>query len=119
VELSLEGRDSASLGFQTAMLCEQRGLHITYSYFEPVMRIIPPLIISQTEIDLAISILDEALTVLEKGQVKLSEITPRNCKSGPFINGMMTVSPTALMKKMWSTSPQQWVKKIRSMREHA
>src|SRR5262249_53885662 len=34
VELSCEGRNSGSLAFQMAMLCEKRGLHITYSYYE-------------------------------------------------------------------------------------
>src|SRR5262249_10414718 len=68
VELSSQHQNDDSLGFQMAMLCEQKGLHITYSYFEPVMRIIPPLIISKSEIDLAISIMNEALTILERDE---------------------------------------------------
>jgi 2,2-dialkylglycine decarboxylase (pyruvate) len=119
IELSSDRPDSDTLAFQTAMLCEKRGLHITYSYFEPVMRIIPPLIITPAEIDLAVSILDEVFTIVGKGEVKLSDILPQNCRSGPFISGMMKTSPAALLRKMWNTSPQQWVRKLRSIREHA
>ena len=83
------------------------------------MRIIPPLIIAKREIDLALSIMEEALSIVETDQPKLSEIIPKNCRSGPFINGLIKASPSALLKKMWSTSPQQWLKKVRSFREHA
>src|SRR5262249_15342099 len=119
VELSSEGRNSDSLGFQMAMLCEQRGLHITYSYFEPVMRIIPPLIISKQEVDLAISIMEEALTILERNEAKPGDLIPKNYRSGPFINGMMKTSATAYLKQIWSTSPHQWLKKLRYIREHS
>src|SRR5262249_6361 len=105
VELQCDGRDSSSIAFQTAMVCEKRGLHVTYTYYEPVMRIIPPLIISKHEIDLALSIMEDALSIVERDDPKLSEIIPKNCRSGPFISGMMRRSTTALMRKMWSTSP--------------
>jgi 4-aminobutyrate aminotransferase-like enzyme len=113
IELFLDGRDLQNLAFQTAMLCEQRGLHITYSYFEPVMRVIPPLTISKSEIDLAIGILDEVFSIVEREVVNLGEIIPQNCRSGPFVSRMTKTSPTALLRKMWATSPQQWVKKLR------
>jgi 2,2-dialkylglycine decarboxylase (pyruvate) len=116
VELSLEGRDSGNLAFQMAMLCEKRGLHITYSYYEPVMRIIPPLIISKHEIDLATSVMDETLTILEKGEVRVSDIVPKNCRSGPFTTGMVKTSPAALLRRVWNSSPQQWLEKARSIR---
>jgi 4-aminobutyrate aminotransferase-like enzyme len=119
VELSSDERDSNSLAFQVAMLCEKRGLHITYSYYEPVVRIIPPLIISKQEIDIALSIMAEVLTIVEREDTKLSEIIPKNSRSGPFISGMMKTSPAALFRKMWNTSPQQWLEKVRSIRGHA
>jgi 4-aminobutyrate aminotransferase-like enzyme len=119
IELSTEGRDSGSLAFQTAMLCEKRGLHITYSYYEPVMRIIPPLIISKQEVQLTLSILDEVMTVLERGGAKLSEIIPQNSRSRPFISGMFKRTPVDLLRKMWHTSPHQWLKRARSARQRA
>ena len=117
VELSSDSADAGDLAFKAAMLCERRGLHITFTYFEPVLRIIPPLIITRGEIDLAVSILDDALTVLETGNVRLLDIIPNNCRSGDFIKGMVKTSPVALLKKVWSTSPEQWLNKLRSTRE--
>jgi hypothetical protein len=29
---------------------------------------------------------------------------------------MMRTTPTAFVKKLWNTSPHQWLRKIRSMR---
>jgi 4-aminobutyrate aminotransferase-like enzyme len=115
VELSSDGRNSGSLGFQMAMLCEKRGLHITYTYYEPVMRIIPPLIISKQEIDFAVSVMEDAMTVIEKGDTKLNEIIPKNSRSGPFIQGMTKTSPAALFRKIWNSSPHQWLDKARKM----
>jgi 2,2-dialkylglycine decarboxylase (pyruvate) len=118
VELSSE-ENSDRLAFETAMLCEQRGLHITYSYYEPVMRIIPPLIISKSEIDLAVCVLDEVLGLVETRDSRVNDIIPKNCRSGPFISSMVKRSPGALLRKMWSTSPQQWLEKVRSIGERA
>jgi len=117
VELSQAADDKGDLALKAAMLCERRGLHITFSYFEPVLRIIPPLVISRSEVDLAVSIMDEALTALDAGNVDLTEIIPRNCRSGEFVKRMIKPSPAALLRKMWSTSPHQWVNKLKSMRE--
>src|SRR5271165_632085 len=39
-------------------LCESRGVHFTYSYYEPVLRFLPPLTVTRQEIDLAVSVLD-------------------------------------------------------------
>jgi 2,2-dialkylglycine decarboxylase (pyruvate) len=119
VELSSERLDSDNLGFQAAMLCEQRGLHITYTYFEPVLRLIPPLIIGKHEIDLALTIMDEALSILERGDAKLGDMVPKNSRSGPYINGMLKPSAGALLKRMWKTSPEQWVNKLRSTRQYS
>ena len=110
--------EKESLAFKAAMLCERRGLHITFSYFEPVLRVIPPLIITNSEIDLAVSILDDVLTTVETGNVNLVDVIPQNCRSGDFIKGMIRTSPVALLGKMWRTSPQQWLNKLRSMREN-
>jgi hypothetical protein len=116
VELSSDGDGSAYRALETALVCERNGLHITFSYLEPVLRIIPPLVISTAEIDQAISIMDRALTTVERGDTRLMEIIPQNCRSGDFVKAMIKPSPVAMLKKMWDTSPRQWVDKIRSMR---
>jgi 2,2-dialkylglycine decarboxylase (pyruvate) len=103
-----------SRAFHLALLCERRGLHITFSYFEPVIRFIPPLIITEQEVDLAISILDEALTVLANGSSSLTDLLPENCRSGPFIRAMVKgTPPVAMLRKMWSTTPQQWLNRFK------
>jgi 2,2-dialkylglycine decarboxylase (pyruvate) len=118
IELSPDSDEAGDAAFKAALLCERRGLHITFSYFEPVLRIIPPLIITNSEIDLAVSILDDALTELETGNVRLTDIIPQNCRSSDFIKGMVKTSGAAFLRKVWRTSPQQWLNKVRSMREN-
>jgi len=115
MELSPELDEDGDLAFKMAMLCEREGVHITYSFFEPVLRIIPPLVITEKEIDLAVSVLDQALTVLETNNVRLIDVIPKNCRSSDVIKGMLGASPGILLKKMWSTSPQQWLNKLRSL----
>jgi len=119
VELASDRPDSSRLGFLTAMLCEKNGVHITYSYYEPVIRIIPPLIISKSEIDFAISVIDDALTTVESDAANLNDLIPKNCRSGPFISDMIQPSQAALLKRMWTTSPQDWLNKLRTVRNHA
>ena len=106
---------SENLALQVAMLCEQRGMHITYSYYEPVIRFIPPLILSKDEVDSAITILDEVLSILEKGNKEFP--LPENPRSGPYLKRMMgqSFSPITLARKMWRTSPQQWTEKLRKL----
>jgi 2,2-dialkylglycine decarboxylase (pyruvate) len=116
VELASGDGKDPDLAFKTAMLCEQNGVHLTFTYYEPVLRVIPPLIITRPEIDLAVSTLDGALTRLESGPIDLLELIPRNQVSGPFVREMMKPSASALLRRMWTTSPRQWVHKLKSMR---
>jgi len=114
MELSESG-ESDNLAFHLALLCERQGLHITFTYYEPVIRFIPPLIITESEVDQAIAVLDEALTVLEKQSSRFADALPENCRSGPFIKTMVNgASPAALLRKVWRTSPQQWARKVQN-----
>jgi hypothetical protein len=105
-----------TLAFEVAMLCERRGLHITFSYYEPVIRFIPPLIISRVEIDEAIDVLEDVFRIVENKPQKLTQIGPQNGRSGPFVTRMNGRMSTARMiRKMWSTSPQEWFNKLRAI----
>lgn len=117
LELSTAGDDGPTLAFATAMLCEQRGVHVTYSYYEPVIRFIPPLVITEGEIDCALAVVDEVLTVLKARAYDLARLAPRNSRSGPFTSRMVgsTRSPARLIQKMWHTSPQQWLEKLKTL----
>jgi 2,2-dialkylglycine decarboxylase (pyruvate) len=116
IELAADGPNDDGLAFKAAMLCERNGVHLTFSYFEPVLRIIPPLVITQAEIDIGIAVIDNMLSTLEAGPVNVDELMPRNCASGDFIREMMKPSASAMLRKMWTTSPRQWVHKLKSMR---
>jgi len=109
-------RQCPDLAFQLTMLCEQRGVHVTFTYYEPVIRFIPPLIISKDEIDMAVGILDEVLGVLEKGKANPRDLSPRNLRSGPFVRRMTSTGfhPIRMARKMWNTSPQQWAARLRA-----
>jgi len=115
LELAAE-QDARRMAFELALLCERRGVHVTFSYYEPVIRFIPPLVISKSEIDQAIAVLDEALGVVAERRQHLQELLPQNPRSGPFVSRMMggRLSPAQLARKIWRTSPQQWLEKLKA-----
>ena len=117
LELAATEHEGRPLAFELAMLCERRGVHVTFSYYEPVIRFIPPLIISEAEIDQAIAVLDEVLSVMRAGVQEMADLIPRNVRSGPYVRPMIdaAVSPLKLARRMWSTSPQQWVQKLKAL----
>jgi 2,2-dialkylglycine decarboxylase (pyruvate) len=95
-------------------LCESRGVHLTYSYFEPVLRFIPPLTISRQEIDRAISALDESIAQAVKGETSIEDLLPSNPYSRAFIeklNGKKTLKKLASV--LYETSPRYWISKAR------
>ena len=118
IGMELSSEADSNVAFRLAMLCEQRGLHITFTYYEPVIRFIPPLVLSTDEIDHAATILDECLSLAVTGQGSLSELAPKNRRSGPLVQRMMTPTfdPIRAVRKMWRTSPEQWVKKLSGSR---
>ena len=48
-------------------LCARSGVHLTYTYFEPVLRFIPPITITRQEIDRAILILLAGIGMERRG----------------------------------------------------
>jgi len=104
---------AGDIALSMALLCESKGLHLTFSYSEPVIRIIPPLIIAAQDIGLAIDIIDDALGSLENGPPDLAHLAPRNHRSGPLIRRMnRRFSPKRFLHRMWETSPQEWLRKL-------
>jgi len=106
-------RSAAELTLTIVALCKQKGVHLTYTYFEPVLRIIPPLIITRKEVDFAISVLDEALTETMRKDVSLENMLPKNRFSRAYIEtqrGKWSVG--RMISKLYETSPERWVKKI-------
>jgi 2,2-dialkylglycine decarboxylase (pyruvate) len=95
-------------------LCESRSVHLTYSYFEPVIRFLPPLTITRQEIDLAVSVLDEAIVQALKGNVARKDLTPSNPYSRAFIEKLnRTNSLKRIAGRLYETSPKYWMQKIK------
>jgi 2,2-dialkylglycine decarboxylase (pyruvate) len=95
-------------------LCESRGVHLTYSYFEPVLRFLPPLTISRQEIDRAIAVLDESIPRALKGDTSIEDLLPSNPYSRAFIeklSGKKTLKKLASI--LYETSPRYWISKAR------
>lgn len=95
-------------------LCESRGLHLTYSYFEPVLRFIPPLTITKQEIDTAIAVLDESIAQALRGDKHIEDLLPSNAYSRAFIeklSGKKTLKRLASI--FYETSPRYWLSKAR------
>jgi len=114
LELAAQSKRPGNTAFDMAMLCESKGLHITFSYFEPVIRIIPPLIIAKKEIDHAITLMGESLQILTDGSYSLASIMPANPKSGPMVERMRGgFSFMESMKKLGDTTPRQLFKKVK------
>ncbi|WP_296900152.1 aspartate aminotransferase family protein [Thiohalocapsa sp.] len=112
IGMALDGANAdTKLAFKLAMMCERRGLRITFSYYEPVIRFIPPLTLTRADVDVAIGILDEVLGLLAVGRAD-SDAMPRNPFSHSFIkrlNGETDLINIA--RKLWTQSPQAIVSK--------
>jgi 2,2-dialkylglycine decarboxylase (pyruvate) len=103
----------AELAVAMMALCRDKGVHLTFTYFEPVLRFIPPLTISREQIDTAIAVLDGALSRTAQKDYSLDELLPRNRFSRAFadnLGGKRTVK--RLLSRLYETSPQHWVDKL-------
>lgn len=108
--------ERGNIAFNMAMLCEHKGLHITFSYFEPVVRFIPPLIITPKEIDAAIDILNDVLRILRDNSEEFSRYVPQNRRSGPFVKRLSgSLSPLQVLQRIWNTAPKQWIEKLETL----
>ncbi len=95
-------------------LCESRGVHFTYSYYEPVFRFLPPLTITKQEIDHAIKVIDESITEALAGKTAVEDLLPSNSYSRAFIeklSGKKTLKRLASL--LYETSPRYWLQKAR------
>ena len=95
-------------------LCEARGIHLTYTYFEPVIRFLPALTISRQEIDLAVTVLDESISAALKGDVTLESLMPCNRYSRSFVERSRARKTLGgIASRLYETSPKYWVRKLR------
>lgn len=90
--------------------CRQSGVHVTYTLASPTIRVLPPLTIKREEIDFALRVFAQVLDRLAAGQEIMKQASPRNPYTAKLTaNGGWT----RLLSKLWETSPQHWVQKLR------
>jgi 2,2-dialkylglycine decarboxylase (pyruvate) len=118
MELGSDGAaEAGNLALHFALLCERRGLHVTFTYLEPVIRFIPPLIISKTEIDVAVGVMDDVLTTLESGKSDLTGLYPSNeGGSAALRRSQQGLSPIRIMRGLWNNPPKEWMGRLRKVR---
>jgi len=113
---SAGGLSAAELTLAVVALCKQKGVHLTYTYFEPVLRIIPPITITRKEADLAVSVLDEALTEAVRKDLSVEAMLPKNHFTRAYMEkqrGKWTLG--RIVSRLYETSPEHWMKKISEM----
>jgi 4-aminobutyrate aminotransferase-like enzyme len=92
--------------------CRRQGVHLTYGYGNVNFRIIPPLIITRSEIDFAIEVIEKSLAELPAKSDSEKEDWPSN----PYTRRLL--EPHNWRRKLnyfWRSSPEEWVEKGRNM----
>ncbi len=90
--------------------CRKRGVHLTYTYTYPTIRLLPPLTIEQDEIDFSLHVFEESLAELMRGNVSLESLSPRN----PYTARVSTKRRwSRISSRLWETSPQYWFERLR------
>jgi 2,2-dialkylglycine decarboxylase (pyruvate) len=120
--IGMEIGNSDDSGHELCMLilglCESRGLHLTYTFFEPVIRFLPPLTITREEIDWAVSVLDNSIAAACSGNVDIGSIQAANPYSRKLIEGRSGKKAwKRIISRLYETSPKYWLQKLRSSGE--
>jgi 4-aminobutyrate aminotransferase-like enzyme len=95
-------------------LCESSGVHLTYTYFEPVIRLMPALTIRRQEIDRAVLVLDESIALALTGNVTYEDLKPANPYSRTSVDQLRnkrTLKQVA--SRLLETSPNYWISKLK------
>jgi 2,2-dialkylglycine decarboxylase (pyruvate) len=110
---STDGGNDGLLALAIVSLCKQKGVHLTYSYFEPVLRFIPPLTLTRAEVDFAMNALDQSLGEASRPDFSLKELLPTNRYTRAYMERQRgDWSLRRVLSKLYETSPERWVKKI-------
>jgi 4-aminobutyrate aminotransferase-like enzyme len=98
-------------------VCRRRGLHLTYGYGGYNIRIIPPLIITRQQVDIATGIIEEALAEVLADPGKWKNTTATN----PYTSRAYGPHPwKRLLAQLWRSTPEQVVDKgVRLIRSRA
>src|SRR5690349_6504599 len=83
--MELSDEDNEDIAAIVDLLCARSGVHLTYTYFEPVLRFIPPLTITRAQIDNAVAVLDGALAKASHERIQLHDLLPSNPYSRSYV----------------------------------
>jgi 2,2-dialkylglycine decarboxylase (pyruvate) len=92
--------------------CRRRGVHLTFGYGSRSFRIIPPLIISHSEIDRALEVMDQSLRELGTKKPGKRENWPRNRHTSALFEQRPL---KRLVSGLWRSAPQQWFQKAKQL----
>ena len=89
--------------------CRRKGVHLTYGYGAINFRIIPPLVISRSEIDFAVEVIGQSAEAAVSRSHSNKEHWPRN----PYTSRLFETRPypRRLLEYCWRSSPAQVVEK--------
>jgi 2,2-dialkylglycine decarboxylase (pyruvate) len=93
------------------LACKKKGVHVTYSYYEGAIRVIPASTISRAEIDFAIDVFDNVLTDLERGRIKPAEYEQQNKVMQRVAQRRQPLRQK--LRRLWATSPEYWLQRLR------
>lgn len=86
--------------------CRRRGVHLTYGYGSINVRIIPPLVITRSEIDFAIEVIEASLIDALANEKSGKGDWPCN----PHTRRLLERHPWQhLLKSLWRSSPEKWI----------
>jgi 4-aminobutyrate aminotransferase-like enzyme len=92
--------------------CRRRGLHLTYGYENVNFRIIPPLVITDSEIDSAVNVIEKSVDEAWEGKTSEVEFLPRNS----YTRGLVARHQWRRMFNLcWRSSPQDLMEKGRDL----
>lgn len=87
--------------------CRRRGVHLTYGYGNVNFRIIPPLIITRSEIDRAVEVIEASLE-----DISDATATKAAWPSNPYTRRLLEQSPwRRVLNYWWRSSPKEWLEK--------
>jgi 4-aminobutyrate aminotransferase-like enzyme len=107
---SANGISGHELCMLIVALCESRGVHLTYTYFEPVIRFLPALTITREQIELAVSVLDESVGSALAGDVTLRSLQPSNPYTRSFLDARGPKNTLRrIASRIYNSPPRSWV----------
>jgi 2,2-dialkylglycine decarboxylase (pyruvate) len=90
--------------------CQARGVHVTYSYYEGAIRIIPAITLTRAEIDTAIAAFDATLTDIEQNRLDASAFANTNAVTRSMVSRSRW---RRMLRRLWETSPSYWLQRAR------